>query len=101
MAGHPPHLEGNRVMSLADPGILLGLPAHWPASLHPKILADLDVPTPFLAGDLGIVEQNIARFRAALPQVEPFYAVKCNSVPEVLRTAAALGTGFEIASLGE
>jgi ornithine decarboxylase len=30
-----------------------------------------------------------------------FYAVKCNSAPEVLRTAAAQGAGFEIASLGE
>lgn len=88
-------------MSLADPGVLLGLPAHWPPTLHPKILADLDRPTPFLAGDLGILEQNIARYRAALPDVTPFYAVKCNSVPEVLRTAARLGIGFEIASLGE
>ena len=88
-------------MTLVETGTLLGVPAHWPNGLHPKILTDLDVPTPFLAGDLDIVEQTVRRFRAALPSVRPFYAVKCNSTPEVLRTMAGLGTGFEIASLGE
>jgi ornithine decarboxylase len=88
-------------MSLVETGTLLGLPAHWPDGLHPKILADLDVPTPFLAGDLDVVEQTVRRFRAALPSVRPFYAVKCNSTPEVLRTMAGAETGFEIASLGE
>ena len=88
-------------MSLAEPGTLVGLPAQWPDGLHPKILADLDLPTPFLAGDLNVVEATVRRFEAALPSVRPFYAVKCNSAPPLLRSMLRLGTGFEIASLGE
>ncbi len=88
-------------MSLADPGTILGSPVDWPRSMDPRRLATIDVPTPFLATDLTIVEQAVLGFSAAMPSVHPHYAVKCNSAPEVLSTAARLGTGFEIASLGE
>eukprot|EP00069_Balaena_mysticetus_P000990 bmy_14971T0 len=37
-------------------------------------------------------------FRQALPRVLPFYVVKCNSRPWVLRVLATLGTGFDCAS---
>jgi ornithine decarboxylase len=87
--------------SMADLGTVLDLPRHWPTSLHPKVLADIDLPTPFLACDLSMVVDRFDRFREALPRIRPFYAVKCNSAPEVLRTARARGAGFEIASLGE
>ncbi|MDQ4008444.1 MAG: type III PLP-dependent enzyme [Actinomycetota bacterium] len=87
--------------SMADLGTLLDVPRQWPASLHPKILTDIDVPTPFLAGDLRMLADRFRRFHMAMPRVQPFYAVKCNSAPEVLRTAAAEGAGFEVASLGE
>jgi ornithine decarboxylase len=80
---------------------LVGLPAHWLASLHPEVLDRIDAPTPFLAIDLDEVRQRFQRFSAAMPRVRAFYAVKCNSTPEVLRTAAEQGAGFEIASLGE
>lgn len=79
----------------------LGVPSHWPASLHPSVLSDLDLPTPFLATDLRILSRRLRRFTTALPRVQPFYAVKCNSAPEVLETAAQHGTSFEVASLGE
>uniref|UniRef100_A0A182QXX5 ornithine decarboxylase n=1 Tax=Anopheles farauti TaxID=69004 RepID=A0A182QXX5_9DIPT len=36
-----------------------------------------------------------------LPTVAPFYAVKCNSHPDVLRLLAALGCGFDCASKAE
>src|SRR5690242_19975379 len=89
-------------MSLADFGTLVGA-AHlsWPTSLDPQVLAALDLPTPFLATDLSIVERAGIGFEAAMPSVRPHYAVKCSSAPEVLRTIAGLGAGFEIASLGE
>jgi ornithine decarboxylase len=87
--------------SMADLRTVLDLPRHWPASLHPKVLGDIDLPTPFLACDLGMLADRFDRFRDALPRIRPFYAVKCNSAPEVLRTAAGHGAGFEIASLGE
>ena len=35
---------------------------------------------------------------AALPSVQPFYAVKCNEDPALLKTLAALGSGFDCAS---
>ena len=77
------------------------LPASWPASLSPDVLSRIDLPTPFLAGDLRLFRDRLEAFRGALPRVRPFYAVKCNSTPEILRTAAASGAGFEVASLGE
>ena len=77
------------------------LPAHWPATLGPGVLDDVDLPTPFLLGDLSVVADRFRRFMAALPGVAPFYAVKCNPSPPVLRTVAAAGASFEIASLGE
>ena len=79
----------------------LGLPSHWPATLHPRILSELDLPTPFLATDLRMLAERLRCFTTALPRVKPFYAVKCNSAPEVLNTVADHGTSFEVASLGE
>ncbi len=86
---------------LSAPGHHLEVPRRWPASLRPDVLAEIDLPTPFLVGDLRMLADRFQRFRTALPGVRPFYAVKCNSAPDVLRTVAALGAGFEIASLGE
>ncbi len=77
------------------------LPRHWPTSLHPRVLGDIDLPTPFLATDLGMLADRLRAFTTTLPQVKPFYAVKCNSAPEVLHTIADQGASFEIASLGE
>ncbi len=79
----------------------LALPSSWPTTLHPRILSALDVPTPFLATDLSVLAERLRRFTAAMPRVRPFYAVKCNSAPEVLGTVAEQGAGFEVASLGE
>ena len=77
------------------------LPAHWPAGLLPGRLAGLAVETPFLACDLGIVQDRLASLRGALPGVDVHYAVKCNPSPEIVTTLAAAGAGFEAASLGE
>jgi len=77
------------------------LPGHWPAGLLPGRLAGMAVETPFLACDLGIVQDRLASLRAALPGVDVHYAVKCNPSPEIVSTLAADGAGFEVASLGE
>jgi ornithine decarboxylase len=87
--------------AMTDIRLSHGLPDCWPAALSPRVLAGLDLPTPFLVTDLRMLTEQIRRFRAALPRVQPFYAVKCNSTPEVARTALAAGAGFEVASLGE
>ncbi len=87
--------------SMAELGPYVELPRQWPESLHPTLLSEIDAPTPFLAGDLSLLARRFTRFTAALPRVQPFYAVKCNSAPEVLKTVVAQGAGFEVASLGE
>jgi len=83
-------LAGNRLV-----------PRQWPASLAPDLLKVIDTPTPYLVTDLDTVARRLAAFTAALPGVQPFYAMKCNPSPEILRTMADHGAGFEIASLGE
>jgi ornithine decarboxylase len=79
------------------------LPAHWPASLAPELLEAmaLSQETPFLACDLGTVTDRLDRLTAALPGVQPHYALKCNPSPEIVRTLLAAGTNFEVASFGE
>lgn len=77
------------------------VPAHWPAALSPDCLEVIDMPTPYLVTDLDTVAQRHAAFSRALPGVQTFYAMKCNPSPEILRTLARRGAGFEIASLGE
>jgi len=87
--------------ALTGLGPAYAIPSAWPEGLPPELLSSIDLPTPFLAGDLGMVADQFRRFGQALPRVRPHYAVKCNSAPEILRTAAGQGAGFEIASLGE
>jgi ornithine decarboxylase len=77
------------------------LPSHWPAALTPRALAALDAPTPFLAVDLSTVAERYNAFTAAVPGVSTFYAMKCNAADDVLGTLAALGSSFEVASIGE
>lgn len=55
----------------------------------------------FFVADLGQVALQHDRWTAALPEIHPFYAVKCNPDPYVIRLLAALGTGFDCASNNE
>lgn len=84
-----------------DMGPDLGLLQSWPRSLSPRVLAGLDLPTPFLVGDLAMLRDRFRTFRNTMPRVHPFFAVKCNSTPQVLVAAQQTGAGFEVASLGE
>jgi ornithine decarboxylase len=88
-------------LTTTDTGPALDLPRSWPTSLGPRVLAGIDLPTPFLAGDLALLRERFHAFRDALPGVRPFFAVKCNSTPQVLGAALQTGSGFEVASLGE
>ncbi|XP_047649565.1 ornithine decarboxylase-like [Phacochoerus africanus] len=64
-------------------------------------LSDGDVRDPFMVANLDVLPRRHQLFHQALPRVSPFYAVKCNNNPWVLRVLAALGTGFDCASQGE
>ncbi|CAG8630091.1 9953_t:CDS:2 [Acaulospora morrowiae] len=55
----------------------------------------------FFVADLGQIYSQHLRWKAHLPRVEPFYAVKCNPDPMLLRLLSALGTGFDCASKAE
>ncbi|EKM57862.1 uncharacterized protein PHACADRAFT_251754 [Phanerochaete carnosa HHB-10118-sp] len=60
-----------------------------------------DAEKAFFVADLSYVYHQHLRWKRMLPEIEPFYAVKCNPDPYVLRLLAALGTGFDCASNGE
>ncbi|KAI9671560.1 MAG: Ornithine decarboxylase [Caeruleum heppii] len=55
----------------------------------------------FFVADLGEVYRQHLRWKMNLKRVKPFYAVKCNPDPQVLRLLAELGTGFDCASKQE
>jgi ornithine decarboxylase len=73
----------------------------WPARLEPGVLDGLDYDTPFLATDCDEVARRFDEFTLAMPNVRPYYALKCNGALPVLATLGARGAGFEIASVFE
>jgi ornithine decarboxylase len=73
----------------------------WPATLEPDALDELDFDTPFLVTDCEEVARRYDEFTRAMPDVRPYFALKCNAALPVLATLAARGAGFEIASVFE
>ena len=57
--------------------------------------------TPLFVYDLGLVDAQIARFRAAFPGVDLHYAIKANSYGPLLSHVARQVDGLDIASGGE
>lgn len=53
------------------------------------------------AADLGQVARQLQQFRTFLPNVTPYYAVKCNPDPVLLAFLARLGVSFDCASSHE
>jgi ornithine decarboxylase len=77
---------------------------------HPEVSLDFEhvraalkkgYSKPFLLVDSDIIRNKARRFKAAMPQVQPHYAVKANPDPRVLKTMIEEGVGFEIASISE
>ncbi|KAN0075621.1 Pyridoxal-dependent decarboxylase, pyridoxal binding domain containing protein [Elaphomyces granulatus] len=56
---------------------------------------------PFFVADMGEIYRQHLRWKMNLSRVKPFYAVKCNPDPEILRLMASLGNGFDCASKAE
>ncbi|HET9143344.1 type III PLP-dependent enzyme [Actinophytocola sp.] len=72
--------------------------------MSPRISAFLeeeDPPTPCLVLDLSVVGRRYRELRAAMPFATPYYAVKANPEPAVIRRLAALGARFDVASPAE
>ncbi|XP_037683740.1 antizyme inhibitor 2 isoform X1 [Choloepus didactylus] len=57
--------------------------------------------TAFFVADLGAIVRKHFCFLKCLPRVRPFYVVKCNSSPGVLKALAELGLGFSCANKAE
>jgi ornithine decarboxylase len=60
-----------------------------------------DEDEPFFLMDVARIVQKYDQWMKLLPNVEPHYAVKCNSDLVVLETLARLGCKFDCASKGE
>ena len=56
---------------------------------------------PFYFVDLSFIEIQYNRFKSLLPNVIPYYSVKANNDPEIIKEMAHLGAGFDCASEGE
>jgi len=67
----------------------------------PKLISNRGDTQSFSIIDIGAIIRQYRLWRRYLPNVEVFYAIKCNSDPVILRTLASLGVGFDVASMGE
>lgn len=66
-----------------------------------KIISKNIIEDPFYVVDLGELTRLYQQWITSLPRVKPFYAVKCNPDPAIIKTLAALGAGFDCASAQE
>ena len=85
----PPGFEANE-----EGRLLIG---GWDA----EVLVGQAGGTPLFVYDTRRVADQVARFRAAFPDLALHYAVKANPYAPLLETMAALVDGFDVASAGE
>jgi len=57
--------------------------------------------TPLFVISRSKLLEQLKRFRTLLPRVQPFYAMKANPHPFILKTFADAGAGFDVASIQE
>lgn len=55
----------------------------------------------FFIVDLGVLRQQVERWRSLMPRVEMFYAIKCNPNPVMLKVLVSMGVNFDCASMSE
>lgn len=55
----------------------------------------------FYVLDMFDIYKKHMQWLQLMPRVKPFYAVKCNNLPEIVAFLASLGTGFDCASKQE
>jgi ornithine decarboxylase len=84
-----------------NPKQLIGEALHQRVTAIDHEMCDPGDEDTFFVADLGEVYRQHLRWKKNLPRVKPFYAVKCNPDPSVLRLLAQLGTGFDCASKTE
>jgi ornithine decarboxylase len=57
--------------------------------------------TPLFVIDHDQLRENLAEFNRWLPRVQPYFAVKANPNPEIIRTLYKAGASFDVASMPE
>lgn len=55
----------------------------------------------FLVTNLSMIVNQMQQWKRELPMVEPFYAVKCNPDPCIVKLLANMGCNFDCATMGE
>eukprot|EP00397_Hematodinium_sp_SG-2012_P020560 GEMP01021187.1.p1 GENE.GEMP01021187.1~~GEMP01021187.1.p1 ORF type:complete len:561 (+),score=62.83 GEMP01021187.1:244-1683(+) len=73
-----------------------------PKAVATKVLEKLnEIDEPIALVDLGKVKSRHALWVNHLPLITPFYAVKCNPDPMIIRTLDSLGVNFDCATKDE
>ena len=57
--------------------------------------------TPLFVIDHAQLRRNLAEFKRWLPHVQPYYAVKANAHPAIVKTLYEAGASFDVASFPE
>ena len=57
--------------------------------------------TPLMVISRSVLRDQLDRFRRVLPRGEPFFAIKANSHPEIIKTMVAGRASFDVASVAE
>ena len=57
--------------------------------------------TPLFIMDHDEIRRNYAQFKKYLPRVQAYYAVKCEPMPEIVKTLYKAGASFDVASMPE
>ncbi|MFH1189803.1 MAG: type III PLP-dependent enzyme [Candidatus Omnitrophota bacterium] len=57
--------------------------------------------TPVFIVDHDKIRENYREFTRSLPRVQAYFAVKSNSLPEIVRTLYKMGSSFDVASFPE
>ena len=78
----------------------------WNESQNPMTLRQLQFlarehGTPLVLIEHDRIRLNCAEFKKHLPKVQPYYAMRANPAPEIIRTLQEAGAGFDVRSLSE
>lgn len=57
--------------------------------------------TPLFIVDHAVLRRNLAEFKRWMPRVQPYYAVKANPDPLIVKTLYEAGASFDVASMPE
>ena len=69
---------------------------------HEELLKMADeYGTPLMIVDHKILRENYQKFIKFMPRIKPFYAIKANPEPEIIRTLYKCGSNFDVASIEE